>query len=82
MSLQRILSLAAVAVALVGLSACGDQPQELRSGVKQDNAPYTGVGKSQYVQGGWQAGDRNSWEQQLKTRAQYGQNDYTRVANQ
>jgi hypothetical protein len=82
MSLKRTLSLASVAVALVGLSACGDQPQELRSGVKQDRAPYTGVGKSQYVQDGWKAGDRGSWEQQLKTRAQYGQNDYSRVASQ
>jgi hypothetical protein len=27
-------------------------------------------------------GDRNSWEQQLKSRAQYGMNDYTRVSSQ
>jgi opacity protein-like surface antigen len=80
--IKRTLTLAALSAVLVTLSACGDQPQELSSGVKQDGAPYTGVGKSQYVQGGWQVGDRNSWEQQLKTRTQYGQNDYTRVANQ
>jgi opacity protein-like surface antigen len=80
--IKRTLTLAAVAAALVTLSACGDQPQELRSGVKQDGAPYTGVGKSQYAQGGWQVGDRNSWAQQLKARAEYGQNDYSRVANQ
>ncbi|MBS3995797.1 MAG: hypothetical protein KGZ67_00470 [Hydrogenophaga sp.] len=80
--MQRTLTIAAVAAALLGLAACGEQPQETRSGVKQDAAPYKGVGKSQYAHGGWNAGDRSSWEQQLKTRAQYGQNDYTRMPNQ
>ena len=75
-----ILTIAAAALTL-GLAACGDQPQEMNSaGVKQDGAPYTGVGKSQYVQSGWSAGDKTSWEQQLKARAQYGQNDYTRMS--
>ena len=81
--MYRTMTLAAVAATLLALSACGDKPQELSgSGVKQDGAPYQGVGGSQYAEGGWKAGDRNSWEQQLKTRAQYGQNDYTRMPNQ
>lgn len=63
------------------LVACGDKPQGM-GGVRSDSAPYTGVGKSQYQQPGWKAGDKNSWEQQLKARAQYGQNDYSRVASQ
>ncbi|AOF87941.1 putative lipoprotein [Hydrogenophaga sp. RAC07] len=80
MSQRFIFSIAAAALTL-GLAACGDQPQEMNSaGVKQDGAPYTGVGKSQYVQSGWSTGDKNSWEQQLKARAQYGQNDYTRMS--
>ncbi|MDZ4357329.1 MAG: hypothetical protein U1B84_13060 [Variovorax sp.] len=80
MSQRFTLSIAA-AVLTLGLAACGDQPQEMTgSGVKQDGAPYTGVGKSQYAQGGWSVGDKTSWEQQLKTRAQYGQNDYTRMS--
>ncbi|WP_332752082.1 hypothetical protein [Hydrogenophaga sp.] len=79
--IQRFtLTIAAVALTL-GLAACGDQPQEMNgAGVKQDGAPYTGVGKSQYAQGGWSVGDKASWEQQLKARAQYGQNDYTRMS--
>lgn len=78
--MQRTLTIAALAAAAMALSACGDQPQEISgSGVKQDGAPYTGVGTSQYAQAGWKVGDRNSWEQQLKARAQYGQNDYTRM---
>ncbi|WP_300655086.1 hypothetical protein [Hydrogenophaga sp.] len=80
MSQRFILSIAAAALTL-GLAACGDQPQEMNgAGVKQDGAPYTGVGKSQYAQGGWNVGDKTSWEQQLKARAQYGQNDYTRMS--
>lgn len=82
MKLHRTLTLAAATAALLTLSACGDQPQEIGSGVKLDGAPFAGVGKSQYAQGGWTAGDRASWEQQLKTRAQYGQNDYSRVSSQ
>jgi hypothetical protein len=81
--MQSSFRLLALASAILALAACGDQPQELTgAGVKQDGAPYQGVGGSQYAQGGWKAGDRNSWEQQLKSRAQYGQNDYTRMGNQ
>ena len=79
--IQRFtLTIAAAALAL-GLAACGDKPQEMNgAGVKQDGVPYSGVGKSQYAQGGWNVGDKASWEQQLKARAQYGQNDYTRMS--
>jgi hypothetical protein len=80
---QRTLTSATLLAAALALSACGDQPQELNaSGTKQDKAPYQGVGASQYVQDGWKVGDRTSWEQQLKARAQYGQNDYSRVSGQ
>ena len=74
----RLLTLTAV----LGLAACGEQPQDMTGGgVKQDDAPFQGVGSSQYAQTGWKAGDKGSWEQQLKSRAQYGQNDYTRMGN-
>ena len=72
----------ALSVALLGLVACGDKPQVLTGGgVRQDTASHAGVGSSQYAEKGWTAGDRNSWEQQLKARAQYGQNDYTRMGS-
>jgi hypothetical protein len=80
---QRTLTSATLLAAALALSACGEQPQEINaSGTKQDQAPYQGVGASQYAQGGWKVGDRTSWEQQLKARAQYGQNDYSRMPNQ
>ena len=81
--IKRFTLITLAVAALLGLAACGDQPQEMNAnGVKQDGAPYTGVGQSQYVQAGWTAGDKTSWEQQLKARAQYGQNDYQRVGAQ
>jgi hypothetical protein len=78
--MRKTLTLFGLVVA-AGLTACGEQPQE-STGVRQDTAPYTGVGKSQYQQPGWTAGDKTSWEQQLKSRAEYGMNDYTRVSKQ
>jgi hypothetical protein len=76
-TLMTLSVLAAVGV----LSACGEQPQET-TGSKQDDSSYAGVGKSQYQDPNWKPGDKTSWEQQLKTRAQYGQNDYSRIATQ
>jgi len=70
----------ATLAALLALGACGEKPQDMSAGdSQQDGAPYQGVGASQYAQAGWKAGDKGSWEQQLKARAQYGQNDYTRM---
>lgn len=78
---RKTLTIFGLAVAAAALSACSEKPQET-TGVRQDTAPYTGVGKSQYQQPGWTVGDKASWEQQLKSRAQYGMNDYTRVSTQ
>ena len=59
------------------LAACGEQPQ-IANRTVQDTALYQGTGKP-FQATGWKAGDRNSWEQQLKTRTQNGQNDYVKV---
>ena len=48
-------------------------------GVKSDVAPFQGV-NSQYAAPGWKAGDKTSWEQGLKARAQNTQNEYSRTA--
>ena len=82
MSNRPTIPVLSLLAALSLLSACGERPQELgRSGVKRDAAPYSGVGNSAFAQSGWKAGDRNGWEQQLRTRAQNGQNDYSRMAS-
>jgi hypothetical protein len=79
--MHKVLATLSLVVAAAALSACGEQPQEM-GGTRSDPAPYAGVGKSQYQQPGWKVGDKASWEQQLKARAQYGMNDYSRVATQ
>ena len=78
---HKTLSTLSLVVAAAALTACGEKPQEM-GGTGSDAAPYTGVGQSQYQQPGWKVGDKASWEQQLKARAQYGMNDYSRVATQ
>ena len=62
---------------LVALAACTEKPQTA-SGVKSDTASFQGTGLP-YVAPGWKQGDKTSWEQQLKTRAQNTQNDYAKA---
>ncbi len=66
-----------LASAVLALAACTEKPQTA-GGVRQDTASFQGTGMP-YAAPGWKPGDRNSWEQQLKTRAQQGQNDYAKV---
>ena len=63
-------------LALGLLAACSDKPQSLGTPA-QYTAPSAGTGKP-YAVAGWKAGDKTSWESQLKARAQYGQNDHSR----
>ncbi len=76
--IQRLTGLAGALLLAAGLSACGDKAQELAGQPKFDAAPYTGTGVKVFTEADWKAGDKNSWAQQLKTRAQYGQNDHSR----
>jgi hypothetical protein len=71
-SLLTVLALAGT----VGLSACGENSQAL--GTKNDATAFSGVTNA-FAAPGWQAGDKNSWEQHLRSRAQYGMNDHART---
>ncbi len=75
----HLLTLGALCAAFA-LSACGEKPQQLGGGIKSDRPAHQGVGQSPHAQPGWQAGDANSWNQQLRARAQYGQNEYSRAS--
>jgi predicted small secreted protein len=78
----RTLVSAALVLSALALSACGETPQTASAaGVKVDSPVYQGVGVSQYAAPGWTAGDRTSWQAELKARAQRGQNDYSRMSN-
>ena len=78
--MMRFVVLTAAVTALSALSACGDKPQTLGSGVKSDGAAYQGV-QSQFAAPGWKAGDKASWEQGLKARAQNSQNEYNKIGS-
>ena len=67
-----------LATAVLALTACGEKPQTA-AGVKSDVAVFEGTGNVNYTAPGWKAGEKTAWEQQLKTRAQAGQNEYNRV---
>lgn len=74
---MRPVLLTATVAALTLLAACGEKPQSM-GGVKSDVAPFQGV-STQYAAPGWKAGDKTSWEQGLKARAQNTQNEYSRT---
>ncbi len=76
MNAKTALCIAGVACLL---AACGEKPQTL--GTRSDTAPYSGPSGSavSYSAPGWKAGEKTSWEQALRARAQYSQNDYTRA---
>lgn len=63
-------------VALISLAACGEREQtaNLR---KSDTVAWQGA-QNPYGAPGWKSGDRTSWEEQMRTRAQ-AQNEYHRV---
>jgi hypothetical protein len=72
-----MMRLTLLTAAVMTLAACGDKPQSA-GGVKSDTAAFQGTSNAFNVPG-WKAGDKTAWEQQLKTRAQAGQNEYNRV---
>ena len=61
------------AVLLVG---CGEKPQSAAT-LKSDGRPWE-TAQTAYTAQGWKAGDKASWEQQLRARSQ-GQNEYSRA---
>lgn len=71
--IQRI---SLILLSVAALTACGEKAQTL--GTKNDATAYSGV-TSGFAATGWQAGDKNSWEQHLRARAQYGMNDNSRA---
>ena len=65
-----------ILLSVAALTACGEKAQTL--GTKHDATAYNGAANS-FVAPGWTAGDKNSWEQHLRARGQYGQNDNSRA---
>jgi hypothetical protein len=63
-------------LAVAGLCACGEQAQTATAH-KVDDKPWQGA-VAAYAAPGWKAGDRASWDEQMKQRSQ-AQNEYARA---
>jgi predicted small lipoprotein YifL len=74
---RRVLSFVAALATVVLFAACGEKPQTATK--KSDAKASTGSVDDKYTAAGWTKGDQTTWETQLKTRAQQGQNEYARV---
>ena len=87
--MRRALAIVGVSIGCAAvLSACGEKPQTNAEGVKVDAPPWTGTsngtaqkegGGTVFTAPGWKVGDKASWQEELKTRTQNGQNEYTRT---
>lgn len=75
--MRKILILSAV-TAVMALAACSEKPQELVS-PGNDKPVQSGTGVAIFTQPGWTVGDKASWANQLKARANYGMNDHQRA---
>ena len=78
--MMRALTFTATLAALTLAAGCGEKPPRGASAAGADAPAYQGTGVASFTGPGWTAGDANSWQQQLRTRGQYGQNEYTRSA--
>jgi hypothetical protein len=75
---SRALLLVMASAGVFGLVGCGEKPQA-SGGNRGDVPAFQGVSNS-FASPGWKAGDKVSWEQSLKARAQYSQNEYSRIS--
>ena len=75
--MRKTILLSALASALV-LAACGEKPQD-QAGIRTDKAAQVGTGVAAFTDAGWTAGDKASWSNHLKARANYGMNDHQRA---
>lgn len=77
--MNRIRVVALVSLCGVLLSACGEKPQTIGpSHRKADAQSFQGAPDDPFVAKGWTAGDRTSWNNQIRQRNQL-QNEYNRV---
>ncbi|NMM10410.1 MAG: hypothetical protein HHJ16_09065 [Polaromonas sp.] len=75
--MTRFLMLISALATLASMSACGEKPQTLGN-MKNDVEPFYGA-QNNFVAPGWKPGDKASWEQALKVRAQNNQNEYSKT---
>ena len=75
--MKRLVAIGAAAAVGLGLLGCGERLQSAGTR-KADMQPYAAA-TGTHTAPGWKAGDSVSWEKQMTSRAQNGQNEYTRI---
>jgi hypothetical protein len=75
--MRAALVVTAALVMVIGLAACGDSSTGVKAAKKADGKSWEGAGTT-FAASGWKAGDKASWDEQMRTRAQ-SQNDYARA---
>lgn len=75
---MRKMLFLSVVTGVLALSACGEKPQD-QTGARGDQPVQAGTGVKAFTQEGWTAGDKASWANHLKARANYGMNDHQRA---
>ncbi len=75
--MRTLIGFGTALATLLALTACGEKPQTM-GGNRSDVPAFQGV-NNKFATPDWKAGDKVSWEQSLKARAQYTQNEYTRT---
>jgi hypothetical protein len=79
--MTRSMSGWAGVVAALLLCGCGEKAQTTTASAKKSDTPAYEGAHDPFVAPGWKAGDKASWEQQVRTRAQ-SQNEYSRLTAQ
>lgn len=75
--MRRLIVIGAAAACGLVLVGCGEKTQSAGPR-KADAHPYTSA-TGTHTASGWKAGDAVSWERQMTSRTQNGQNEYTRT---
>jgi hypothetical protein len=76
MSARGLMVGSVVLASVLGLSACGEKPQTATQR-KVDATAYSGSTVNGYTAPGWKAGDKVSWDGQMRERNK-GQDEYGR----
>ena len=74
--MNKLLPISCALALLAGLAACGERVQTATPR-KADQKAWQGTDDG-FALSSWKAGDRASWEEQIRTRAQT-QNEYNKV---
>jgi lipopolysaccharide export system protein LptC len=77
---KHTLLLLALMASCLTITACGEKAEAKATGKKGDAPAYSGATQENkaFSAQGWTAGDKASWEQQMRARSQ-GQNEYLRT---